>query len=290
MPAGASVAHGVWSPALASPPAADTPLPPRRPALPPRPAAILARATGKDLATCQKQYLNRCVCAGQGQARNRAVGEVAAGGEGHKPPPADPLRCPPAPVHPHTPSPPAPSRPRSKRYFSSKEASPPKNRTPVRHSHLHPNTDTCSPAPPRPRSKRYFSVKEAYEEGLVDKLIPGYKLNRFRKMARDAGLEGGEVFGDAKPKFRFGGCSHGAAAGDGGAEGVGDAKLRRGGRPGGAGLLAGAALRCCWARATGAGAPRRAGGRARQAARSRPLHAPLPSPCTPATARAADQA
>jgi hypothetical protein len=25
---------------------------------------------------------------------------------------------------------------------------------------------------------RYFSVKEAYEEGLVDKLIPGYNLNR----------------------------------------------------------------------------------------------------------------
>lgn len=30
---------------------------------------------------------------------------------------------------------------------------------------------TCS-LPPL-RSKRYFSVKEAYEEGLVDKLIPG---------------------------------------------------------------------------------------------------------------------
>jgi hypothetical protein len=26
--------------------------------------------------------------------------------------------------------------------------------------------------------KRYFSVKEAYEEGLVDKLVPGYKMNR----------------------------------------------------------------------------------------------------------------
>ena len=53
------------------------------------------------------------------------------------------------------------------------------------------------------RSKRYFSVKEAYEEGLVDKLIPGYKLNRFRKMARDAGLEGDAFYGADKPKFRF---------------------------------------------------------------------------------------
>lgn len=26
--------------------------------------------------------------------------------------------------------------------------------------------------------KRYFSVKQAYEEGLVDKLVPGYKMNR----------------------------------------------------------------------------------------------------------------
>lgn len=28
-------------------------------------------------------------------------------------------------------------------------------------------------------------MKQAYEEGLVDKLIPGYKLNRFRKIAKD---------------------------------------------------------------------------------------------------------
>ena len=32
---------------------------------------------------------------------------------------------------------------------------------------------------------RYFSVKDAYEEGLVDKLVPGYVLNRFRKMQKD---------------------------------------------------------------------------------------------------------
>jgi hypothetical protein len=25
---------------------------------------------------------------------------------------------------------------------------------------------------------RYFSVSKAYEEGLIDKLVPGYSLNR----------------------------------------------------------------------------------------------------------------
>lgn len=46
-------------------------------------------------------------------------------------------------------------------------------------------------------------MKEAYEEGLVDKLVPGYKLNRFRKIAKDAlGTQGG-YFGSEKPKFRF---------------------------------------------------------------------------------------
>eukprot|EP00879_Flechtneria_rotunda_P001773 GHRR01001937.1.p1 GENE.GHRR01001937.1~~GHRR01001937.1.p1 ORF type:complete len:418 (+),score=128.96 GHRR01001937.1:210-1463(+) len=51
--------------------------------------------------------------------------------------------------------------------------------------------------------KRYFSVKEAYEEGLVDKLVPGYKMNRFRKIAKDAlGTQQG-YFGSEKPKFRF---------------------------------------------------------------------------------------
>jgi ATP-dependent Clp protease protease subunit len=53
--------------------------------------------------------------------------------------------------------------------------------------------------------KRYFSVKQAYEAGLVDKLVPGYRLNRFRKMARDAGAEGGKNKGikGGKPTFRF---------------------------------------------------------------------------------------
>jgi hypothetical protein len=32
---------------------------------------------------------------------------------------------------------------------------------------------------------RYFSVNKAYEEGLIDKLVPGYSLNRFRKLRRD---------------------------------------------------------------------------------------------------------
>ncbi|KAG2493827.1 hypothetical protein HYH03_008045 [Edaphochlamys debaryana] len=51
--------------------------------------------------------------------------------------------------------------------------------------------------------KRYFSVKEAYEEGLVDKLVPGYVLNRFRKMAKDQGGGEEEVFDTNKPKFKF---------------------------------------------------------------------------------------
>ncbi len=51
---------------------------------------------------------------------------------------------------------------------------------------------------------RYFSVKEAYEEGLVDKLVPGYVLNRFRKMAKDrAGGEDVDAFSTNKPKFKF---------------------------------------------------------------------------------------
>lgn len=51
--------------------------------------------------------------------------------------------------------------------------------------------------------KRYFSVKEAYEEGLVDKLVPGYKLNRFRKMAKEMVGAGEGYFNKDKPTFRF---------------------------------------------------------------------------------------
>ncbi|KAJ9511778.1 hypothetical protein QJQ45_022659 [Haematococcus lacustris] len=36
--------------------------------------------------------------------------------------------------------------------------------------------------------KRYFSVKKAYEAGLVDKLVPGYSLNRDRLYGNDAPL------------------------------------------------------------------------------------------------------
>lgn len=51
--------------------------------------------------------------------------------------------------------------------------------------------------------KRYFSVKQAYEEGLVDKLVPGYKMNRFRKIAKEAMAARGGFYGSDKPKFRF---------------------------------------------------------------------------------------
>ncbi|WIA20190.1 hypothetical protein OEZ85_006038 [Tetradesmus obliquus] len=51
--------------------------------------------------------------------------------------------------------------------------------------------------------KRYFSVKQAYEEGLVDKLVPGYKMNRFRKIAKDAMAQQQGFFSSDKPKFRF---------------------------------------------------------------------------------------
>lgn len=52
--------------------------------------------------------------------------------------------------------------------------------------------------------KRYFTVKEAYEEGLIDKLVPGYSLNRFRKLRKEILGEGGETFFNKdKPKFRF---------------------------------------------------------------------------------------
>ncbi|GLI64972.1 hypothetical protein VaNZ11_008380 [Volvox africanus] len=51
--------------------------------------------------------------------------------------------------------------------------------------------------------KRYFSVKEAYEEGLVDKLVPGFLLNRFRKMQQDRAGGEEELFSLNKPKFKF---------------------------------------------------------------------------------------
>lgn len=41
---------------------------------------------------------------------------------------------------------------------------------------------------------RFFRVKDAYEEGLIDKLVPGYSLNRFRKMRH-------EILGDKETFF-----------------------------------------------------------------------------------------
>jgi hypothetical protein len=64
---------------------------------------------------------------------------------------------------------------------------------------LPPNLNTQ----PTQHSKRYFSVKQAYEEGLVDKLVPGYKLNRFRKIAADAQAGQAGYYASDKPKFRF---------------------------------------------------------------------------------------
>ena len=37
----------------------------------------------------------------------------------------------------------------------------------------------------------------------MDKLIPGYKLNRFRKIARDTFGDREAFYGADKPKFRF---------------------------------------------------------------------------------------
>lgn len=50
--------------------------------------------------------------------------------------------------------------------------------------------------------KRFFDVASACEEGIIDKVVPGYFLNRFRKMKKD-------IFGEKqmimkeKPRFRF---------------------------------------------------------------------------------------
>lgn len=52
--------------------------------------------------------------------------------------------------------------------------------------------------------KRYFTVKEAYEEGLVDKMVPGYSMNRFRKMRSELMERDEQTYvGKSKPKFKF---------------------------------------------------------------------------------------
>lgn len=50
---------------------------------------------------------------------------------------------------------------------------------------------------------RYFSVNKAYEEGLIDKLVPGYSLNRFRKLKKEVLGDQPAYFNKDKPKFRF---------------------------------------------------------------------------------------
>lgn len=51
--------------------------------------------------------------------------------------------------------------------------------------------------------KRYYSVKQAYEEGIIDKLVPGYWLNRFRKMKKDLNGDQEMFLDPEKPKFKF---------------------------------------------------------------------------------------
>ena len=46
-------------------------------------------------------------------------------------------------------------------------------------------------------------MKEAYDEGLIDKLVPGYSLNRFRKLRRDKFGEQEAFYNKDKPTFRF---------------------------------------------------------------------------------------
>ena len=61
-------------------------------------------------------------------------------------------------------------------------------------------------------------MRDAYEEGLVDKLVPGYDLNRFRKLRRDTYGDVGDAFyGDSeKPKFKFSRQDGGGGGGGGG--------------------------------------------------------------------------
>lgn len=51
----------------------------------------------------------------------------------------------------------------------------------------------------------YFTVDEAFEEGIIDKLVPGYSLNRFRKMKKDQFGDDDDAFyaQKEKPKFTF---------------------------------------------------------------------------------------
>lgn len=50
--------------------------------------------------------------------------------------------------------------------------------------------------------KRYFDVPSACEEGIIDKVVPGFFLNRFRKMKKDMFGEKQMIMKE-KPRFRF---------------------------------------------------------------------------------------
>ena len=53
-------------------------------------------------------------------------------------------------------------------------------------------------------------MDKAYEEGLIDKLVPGYSLNRFRKLKKELLGDQPSYLNKDKPKFRF--TRDGAAA------------------------------------------------------------------------------
>ena len=59
-------------------------------------------------------------------------------------------------------------------------------------------------------------MREAYEEGLVDKLVPGYDLNRFRKIRRDTYGERDAFYASEKPTFKFTRQDGGGGGGGGG--------------------------------------------------------------------------
>lgn len=61
--------------------------------------------------------------------------------------------------------------------------------------------------------RRYFSVKDAFEEGLIDKLVPGYKLNRFRAMRKEMGVDDDAFYVKDKPTFKFSRAPDAAAQG-----------------------------------------------------------------------------
>ncbi len=46
-------------------------------------------------------------------------------------------------------------------------------------------------------------MKKAYEEGLVDKLVPGYSTNRVRWLKKEKFGDPTAYYGSEKPTFRF---------------------------------------------------------------------------------------